>query len=245
MAETQPGVPDVRVLPAAAWPMVVARELASRVNQRPELRLCLPTGETPAPLYAELARAAGLGEVTLAQVEIVLLDEYVGLEPGDPARCDTQIRQDLIERLPRPPAAFHAIRVDELAAEEAARAHDEVAAAGLDLALVGLGRNGHVGFNEPGSTADSPTRVVELTPESIAVSSDYGARGRPTGGVTLGLARLLAADEIWLLVTGSHKAEVLRAALEGRETPNLPASYLRRHPRLVVWADEEAAAQLS
>jgi glucosamine-6-phosphate deaminase len=236
---------DVRVLPADGWAAGVAAELAGRLRAADRVRVCLPTGVTPAPLYAELVRLAGRGEASFADAELVLLDEYVGLAADDPARCDLQLRTDLIDPLPVAPRAFHAIPVDTLAPEDAAAAHDAVAAEGLDLALVGLGRNGHVGFNEPGSTADSPTRVVELRPESIEASAEYGARGRPEHGITLGLSRLLQAGELWLLVTGTHKADVLRAALEGPETPDVPASYLRRHPRLVVWADEEAAAGLS
>ncbi len=234
---------DIRVLPAGLWAAAVAHALAERLRATPALRICLPTGSTPPPLYRELVAAAGRGEVSFADAELVLLDEYVGLAPDDPARCDVQLRADLVDPLPVGPAAFHAIRVDELPAEEAAAAHDALAERGLHLALVGLGRNGHVGFNEPGSAADSPTRVVELTPESVAASAEYGARSVPTLGVTIGLARLLEADELWLLVTGAHKVEVLRATLEGPETPDVPASYLPRHPRLVVWADQEATAE--
>jgi glucosamine-6-phosphate deaminase len=236
---------DVRVLPTDEWAGAVAGYLVARLHEQPRMRLCLPTGDTPAPLYSRLAQAAREDEASFADVEIVLLDEYLGLAPDDPARCDAQLLHDLVDRLPAGPRAFHAIPVDTLAPEDAARVHDAVAAEGLDIALVGLGRNGHVGFNEPGSTADSPTRVGELTAESVEASAEYGARGTPRHGITLGLSRLLQAREIWLLVTGAHKAEVLRAALEGPETADVPASYLRRHPRLVVLADEEAAADLA
>lgn len=235
---------DVQVVAGGDWAGAVARAMAGRLRDAPAMRICLPTGSTPPPLYRELVAAAERGELSFADAELVLLDEYVGLAPDDPARCDAQIRADLVDPLPVGPKAFHAIRVDELPADEAAAALDALAARGLHLALVGLGRNGHVGFNEPGSTADSPTRVVQLTHESIEASAGYGARGRPTQGVTLGLSRLLEAEELWLLVTGAHKASVLRASLQGPETPDVPASYLRRHPRLVVWADEEAAAEL-
>ena len=232
---------DLRVLSTSEWAGAVADELAARLAARVAGRLVLPTGDTPAPLYAEIVARANGGSLSLAETELILLDEYVGLEPGDPARCDAQLRAELVDRLPTPRPRFRAIPVDTLTPEVAAAAHDATAAAGIDIALVGLGRNGHVGFNEPGSTADSPTRVVELTDESIAAAVGYGAHGRPTHGITLGLSRLLQASEIWLLVTGAHKAEVLRTALEGPETPVCPASYLRRHPRLVVWADELAA----
>jgi glucosamine-6-phosphate deaminase len=185
------------------------------------------------------------GEAPFDRSTVLLLDEYVGLPPDDAARCDARLRRELIDRLESPPAAFHPIRVDELPAGAAAELHDSVAAQGLDLALLGLGTNGHVGLNEPGSGADSATRVVDLAPDSQAGAIErYGAGTRPSRGITLGLARLLAATEIWLLVTGERKAGVLRRALEGPEDTRCPASFLRRHSRLRVLADEAAADAL-
>jgi glucosamine-6-phosphate deaminase len=111
--------------------------------------------------------------------------------------------------------------------------------------VLGLGMNGHVGFNEPGCRPDDPTRLVRLARSSReAAVARYGAATMPTGGITIGMARLLEAREVWLLVTGERKASVLRRALRDPEGPDCPASYLRRHPRLTVFADEAAAARL-
>jgi glucosamine-6-phosphate deaminase len=133
-----------------------------------------------------------------------------------------------------------AIRVDVLEPADAAAEHD-AAARDLDLVLLGLGMNGHVGFNEPGSTAGSPTRVVELDEATLAAAVErYAATRRPTAGITLGLDRILEAREVWVLATGARKADVLAHALEGPETPDVPASYLRRHPNLVVFVDRAA-----
>jgi glucosamine-6-phosphate deaminase len=236
--------PRVDVLPERDWATAVASQLAEQIRQRPRLRLCLPTGDTPTPVYAALAALVNEGAASLADVTVVLLDEYVGLERDDPARLDGRLRRELIDVVDAPPA-FHPVPVDDLEPDEAARRHDQVAAQGLDLTLLGLGGNGHVGLNEPGSTADSPTRVVPLTPESQRGAVErYGAERAPESGITLGLAPILDSGEIWLLVTGAGKAEVLRRALEGPETPDCPASFLRRHPRLRVIADEPAAARM-
>jgi glucosamine-6-phosphate deaminase len=222
---------------------VVAARLADRLRERPGLRVCLPTGDTPSPVYAAIAEAERRGAASLARATVVLLDEWVGLPPHDPARCDARIRSELLDRLHEPPA-FVPIDVDGPDAEAAAAAHD-AAAADLDLAVLGLGTNGHVGFNEPGSRPDDPTRLVRLAVSSReAATGRYGARRTPTAGITVGLARLLAAGEAWLLVTGARKASILRRALEDPEGPDCPASYLRRHPRLTVFADEPAAARL-
>lgn len=235
--------PELEILPATAWAERVAGRLADALRANPLLHLCLPTGETPAPLYAALARLAATGGVSFGAATVVLLDEYVGLAPGDPARCDAQLRGQLLDHLD-PPPRFHAIDVDGNDADAAAATID-AAAARLDLAILGLGLNGHIGMNEPGSTAGSPTRVVELAEATRRVAVErYGARREPAAGITIGMDRLLEAREIWLLVTGERKADVLMAALHGPETPACPGSFLRRSSRLVVFADEPAAAAL-
>jgi len=236
--------PRIEILPAAAWAPTVAAELIARLAARPSLRICLPTGETPSPVYAALAAAEARGAVSFAGSTIVMLDEWVGLPPGDPARCDVRLRSELLDRLRVPPSLFAAIDVDGPDPDEAATRHD-AAAVGLDLAVLGLGTNGHVGFNEPGSSPDDATRLVRLAVSTReAATARYGASRMPTAGITVGLARLLAAGEAWLLVTGERKAAMLRRALEEPEGPDCPASYLRRHPRLTVFADDGAASLL-
>jgi glucosamine-6-phosphate deaminase len=233
------------VIPADAWADRVAADLAAFLREEPAARVVLPTGDTPAPAYARLAGRAAAGLASLAGTRVILLDEYLGLPPGHRARCDGRLRRELLDRLPEPPAAFHAIDVDALDADAAAVRHDAVAADGIDLAVLGLGMNGHVGLNEPGSRPEDPTRVVRLAASSRRAAVErYGADPPPAAGITLGLGRLLAAREIWLLVTGSHKAAMLARTLEAPEGPDCPASYLRRHGAVRVVADEPAANEL-
>lgn len=235
---------DLGVSPSGAWAGQVTSELAARLAERPSMRLCLPTGDTPSPVFAAILAAEARGEVSFGGSTLVMLDEWVGLPIGDPARCDVRLRAELVDRLRTPPGAFVAIDVDGPDPEAAAERHD-TAAAGLDLAVLGLGMNGHVGFNEPGSRPDDPTRLVRLAVSSReAAMTRYGATQVPTAGITVGLARLLEAEECWLLVTGKRKARILRRALEEPEGPDCPASYLRRHARLTVFADEAAAGLL-
>ena len=230
---------SIEVHPDDRWADAVAAELIDLLRAEPRLRVVLPTGETPAPLYAALARhsPAGLWEEATA----IILDDYVGLPADDPAAGGPRLRRELLDAVR--PGAFVEIPDGDL--EAAVRRHDAVAAEGIDLAMVGLGMNGHIGFNEPGSDADAPTRVVDLHPRSVEAAEGYGAAESPERGITIGMARLLEAGRLWLLVTGSRKAEILRAAVEGPETPDVPASFLRRHPGCRVLADASAAALIS
>jgi glucosamine-6-phosphate deaminase len=234
----------LRTLEAAAWAGEVAAAFVERLQSTPSLRVCLPTGATPIPVYDALAARIGRGDASFAQATVILLDEWLGLPPGDPARCDTRLRAQLLDRLPVPPAAVHTIEVDAPDLEATVARH-AACSLDLDLVVLGLGINGHVGFNEPGSLPDSPTRVVRLAASSRrAAMARYGAATVPTAGITLGMDRILAAREVWLLVTGERKAGILRRALRDPEGPDCPASYLRRHRGLTVFTDPEAAALL-
>jgi 6-phosphogluconolactonase/glucosamine-6-phosphate isomerase/deaminase len=234
----------LRTLEAAAWADEVAAKFVDRLQSTPSLRVCLPTGATPIPVYDVLAARIERGDASFALATVILLDEWVGLPPGDPARCDTRLRAQLLDRLPVAPAAVHTIEVDAPDLEAAVARH-AACSLDLDLVVLGLGMNGHVGFNEPGSFPESPTRVVRLAASSRqAAMARYGAATVPTAGITLGMDRILAAREVWLLVTGERKAGILRRALRDPEGPDCPASYLRRHRGLTVFTDPEAAALL-
>lgn len=227
------------VLPAASWGAGVAERLAQRLADEPELRLCLPTGSTPRPVYAALPGALTAAGSDLSRASVVLLDEYLGLPAGHVARCDEQLRSELLAHLPTSPARLLTFDVD--GGDPVALAGEVEAMGGLDLVLLGLGLNGHVGMNEPGTPADAPTRIVSLAPSTRDSARRYGADAAPTRGVTLGMAEIGAAGEVWLLVTGVHKAAILDAVLNGPITTDVPASLLRRHPNLHVIADAEAA----
>ena len=194
-------------------------------------------------MYERLPAALAMAGTSLAGVTVVLLDEYLGLPPGHPIRCDAQLER----QLPATAAAFLTFDVDGPDPATACAAYDAAIAdvGGLDLVVLGLGANGHVGMNEPGTLPDAPTRVIDLAPSTMAAARAYGADPPPTRGVTLGLAGILAAREIWLLVSGDRKAAILRASLEGPVTTDVPASMLRGHPGLRVIADDAAAGDLA
>jgi glucosamine-6-phosphate deaminase len=228
---------ELEIIPDEEWAARTAGLFDERV--RPGIRVCLPTGDTVRPFYHEVAKRS-----TLEGVEIFLLDEFGGLPADDPGRCEAMLNRDLVDRLRGSPT----VRLPDVDASDPALASrryaDLVGDGGIDLALVGLGGNGHIGMNEPGSRPDLPTRVVDLEPSTIDHALHYGATAAPTWGITLGLAELLDSRELWLLVTGKHKREILARSLEGAIGPEVPASFLRGHPNLVVLADESASVGL-
>lgn len=224
---------DVKIFADADW----ASQVAGRFDQQvgPGTRICLPTGDTVRPFFAEVAR-----RTDLAGVQIFMLDEFGGLPEDDPGRCESMIKRDLLDHARGSPRT----RLPDVDAadpvHEAYRYADLLDDGGIDLAIVGLGRNGHVGMNEPGATSDLTTRVVELAPSTSQHATHYGATTTPTWGITVGLAELLAARELWLLVTGGHKSDILRRTLNDPVGPELPATQLRQHENLTIFADESA-----
>lgn len=191
-----------------------------------------------APFYAAVAR-----DVDLSRATVFLLDEFGGLPRGDPSRCVSMIRRDLLDRLDHE-VHFHWPDVDGPDPAGAARRYQQlIDQGGLDLTLIGLGGNGHIGMNEPGSDSGSPTRVVSLEASTAEHAMEsYGAALLPTWGITLGMEPLLASNEIWLLVTGAHKAEILATTVRDPIGPDVPASFLREHPRARIFADASAAS---
>jgi glucosamine-6-phosphate deaminase len=123
--------------------------------------------------------------------------------------------------------------------------YDAAIGGGFDLILLGIGRNGHLGMNEPGSPVDSPTRRVDLHPGTVQASARYFAHGNlPGWGVTVGLDAILGSKEVWLLANGAGKAAIIRDSVRGEIGPSNPASLLRRHPNCALFVDAEAGALL-
>ena len=192
------------------------------------------------PAYAAFVENGG----RLDETEVFILDEFV-LPARHPARCDEMLARALLDHVDVPPLALHKLDVAAVSLEDECQRYESlVADGGLDLTLLGLGGNGHLGLNEPGTAADSETRVVELHHDTIAHAAGYGDGAAPEHGVTLGLGTILASREIWLLVTGAHKAGILQRAVTGPIGSDVPASYLQTHPNVTVMADEAAASRL-
>lgn len=236
----------VRVRDARAMAMVAADVLADVVQRRPDAAIAVPTGNTPLPLFAEITARVAQGALDLSQAQVYCLDEYVGVAPADPVSLTGWLWRHFLEPARIPDTHVHPLpaTAGDLATACAAFDAELAARGGLDLTIVGIGLNGHVAYNEPGSTVDSRTRVVTLTDESVAGAAAYFAGRRvPARAVTIGMATLLEARQIVLMVTGSAKAGILHRALCEPMTADVPASWLRLvGDRLIVLADDQAAA---
>lgn len=231
---------------------VVAEALHRALERRAVLGLA--TGRTMEPVYAALRER--LIALPQPQRRSLLegwcsfnLDEYVGLGPQHPTSFAAFMQQQLAEPLRLLPGCLQL--PDGLAPEpdQEARRYGAavVAAGGIDLQLLGLGSNGHVGFNEPPCAADAPCRCLALsraTREQNAASFGGDPLAVPAQAITLGTAEILKARQVLLVVTGAAKAEILRRALQEPPCLEVPASWLQRHPQLDVVVDRAAAAAL-
>jgi glucosamine-6-phosphate deaminase len=221
--------------------------VADLLRARPGAVLGLPAGNTPRPVYAELVRRHREDGLSFAGATAFSLDEYVGLPPDHPATFRRQLDDGLFRHVDLSAARTHA--PDGGAADldgESARYEQAIArAGGFDLVLLGIGGNGHIAFNEPGSPATSRTRVVALAPETRAGARAGFADGRaPERAVTVGVATILDARRCLLLACGAAKAEAVARALGAPPTPLVPASALQAHPRTTALLDQAAAALL-
>lgn len=225
----------VHVEPAASWAATVSSVFHSWLGARAQPRLGLAIGTTVEPVYQRIA------PVLIADATIFLLGEYGGMAADHPSRWATLLRRRLLGRVTSPELRFRWPDVDAPdLAKECRRYEEEIADGGLDLVMLGLGPNGHVGLNEPGSAFDSTTRVVQLTAVSQQASRQYGITDPPSWAITVGLGTVLSAREIWLVATGRAKRAILDRVLHGPLVPDVPASLLRTHPNVTCWADDDA-----
>ncbi|HEY1478493.1 MAG TPA: glucosamine-6-phosphate deaminase [Gaiellales bacterium] len=239
-------MPDPLIIEAADAADLARRAaglIADAVRARPDARLQLATGNTPMATYAELVDLHGRGELDTSELRAIQLDEYLGLAAhGDPRSLGDWMRRSFTDPLEIPEA--HITWLDVAGDPEAgcARYAQAVrAAGGLDLTVLGLGPNGHLGFNEPPSPADAPTRVVELTPESLISNAAYWGEGAvPRRAVTAGMDLIMEARAVLLLVSGEHKRGILDRALRERPSEECPASLLRLREGVTIVADRAA-----
>ncbi|QRG66508.1 glucosamine-6-phosphate deaminase [Brevibacillus choshinensis] len=226
-----------------------ARLIADEVKQRPDTVLGLATGGTPVGMYRELIAIHQKEGVDFSQASSFNLDEYVGLSGQHPQSYRAYMDENLFDHINLPREKTNVPHGDaaDLGAECKRYEQAIAAAGGIDIQVLGIGNNGHIGFNEPGSAKDTTTRVVQLTSSTIEANARYfdTIEEVPTQAISMGIRTILSAKKIVLLASGKAKAEAVQHMLEGEMTSDVPASLLQQHPDVTVIVDVEAAAALS
>lgn len=222
-----------------------ARYIADLLRQKPNALLCLASGDTPIGTFRRLTELALAGDADLTQCTFVGLDEWVGFGPTDEGSCGYSLYRDLFTPLAIRPEQIHyfdakatdlpaeCLRIDAVIAQHG----------GLDLMLVGIGLNGHLALNEPGTPFGLYAHIVELAETTKAVAQKYFTK--PTlldRGISLGLKHLTDARAVILLASGPRKAAIIRDALTSSVTEQIPATIIQTHPNAHVWVDADAGS---
>jgi glucosamine-6-phosphate deaminase len=238
----------IRIFPT---PIAVARalaaDLARAIVTNPSLVLGLPTGRTSVPIYRELVARCRTGRVDVSRITTFNLDEFVGLAP-DERTYGAFMARHLFDRLPLTPGRVHMLEpTGDLDAE--CRRYERAIrrAGGIDLQILGLGANGHIGFNEPASSLAARTHRARLALATRRANAAlFGGRLSrvPREALSMGMASILGARRIVLVAWGGGKAAAVRRMVEGPITTRAPASFLQLHPRAEAWLDRQAARTL-
>ena len=221
-----------------------AEWLIETIREQPEAAIVAATGNTPMGMYIELAQRRFRDSIDTSRLRVFQLDAYLALAPDDPRALFGWTRRSFIEPLGISEENVVRLAGDDFDPWEACRRYESAVGevGGFDISILGLGPNGHLGFNEPPSSPDAPTRVVDLTRESIVSNARYwGSEDQvPRQALTCGMDLLLAARRTLLLVSGAHKHQILHRTIEGPPTPEVPASFLQSAPNVTILADRAA-----
>ena len=226
-----------------------AEIIANQVRKKPTSVLGLATGGTPLGTYRELIRMQREAGLDFSRTVTFNLDEYVGLSPADPNSYRYFMQQNLFNEINIPAKSTHVPDGRALDFEADCKRYEDLirGAGGIDLQLLGIGSDGHIAFNEPGSSLGSRTRLKTLTGETIRDNARFfgGEEKVPRLAVTMGVGTILESDCCLLLAMGEHKAEAVRQTIEGPVTAQITASALQLHRDVIAILDEEAASKLS
>jgi glucosamine-6-phosphate deaminase len=227
---------------------LAARNMVDLIQRRPDAVLGLATGSTPLALYRALAAQVAAEDVDVSRVRGFALDEYVGLPQGHPESYRAVITREVVEPLGLTPSLIHVPNGSLDGIEHAGADYEAaiLAAGGVDVQVLGIGTDGHIGFNEPGSSFASVTRVKTLTEQTRRDNARFfpSEADVPMHCITQGLGTILRARHLLLLAFGEGKAAAVAGAVEGPVTASNPGSAIQLHPHATVIVDEAAASRL-
>lgn len=223
-----------------------AKQYAALLREKPGAVLGFATGSTPLELYRELARLCNAGEISFQNATTFNLDEYAGMKGIEEQSYRRFMDENLFSKIDIKRENTHVPSGTDIAAAPLYDGAVE-AAGGIDLQLLGIGNDGHIGFNEPGTPFGSKTHLVELTEITRRANARFfnSLDEVPTQAVTMGIKTVMNARKIILIALGENKAEIISKALLGDVTPEVPASVLQLHPFVEVYLDEAAASGIT
>ena len=223
--------------------------LISKLHEKPNMNLGLATGGTPKGLYDHLIQDHKEHGTSYKHVTSFNLDEYVGMKPQDPNSYHYYMADALFNHIDIDVSNTHVPNGLADTPEEECRRYDEMIQnhGGIDLQILGIGQNGHIGFNEPGTSFNSPTHIVTLEESTRKANARYfnSLDEVPTQAITMGIESIMKSKEILLLISGEAKAEAMYQLLNGEITEDFPASILKKHHCVTIIADQEALAKVS
>ena len=228
--------------------LVAAQLVANQIKEKEDSILGLATGSSPVGMYKELVDMYNAGEISFKKIRTVNLDEYAGLADDDVNSYHYFMNQHLFSKVDIDPANTHLPNGIAADPEAECASYEAMVQSlgGTDLQVLGLGENGHIGFNEPGTPFTEVTHLVDLTESTIRANSRLFERIEdvPRQAYSMGIKTIMSAKRILLIVTGTAKADALAKVLTGPVTEAVPGSVLQTHPDVTVICDEAAASQL-
>ena len=225
-----------------------ADEIINIIKKKPQALLCLAAGDTPRRAYTMVSERVREEKIDVSHCKFVSLDEWVGIPPENEGSCQYFLRSTLFSPMNIKPGQMHLFDALSSYLEKECRQMDDFISqsGGIDLMVVGVGRNGHIGFNEPGVDPNRMSHVVDLDDTTKTVGQKYFQHATALNrGITLGLEHLLNSKKAILIANGKAKSPVIREALEDDLSASMPAGYIRLHKEALVILDEEAASLLN
>jgi glucosamine-6-phosphate deaminase len=222
----------------------VATLILEKAISHPRSVLGLATGRTMIPVYSHLEKLQKIYENPFRDCFFFMLDEYQGLTENHPSSFKSYMKNHFINPLGLKESQFAFPPADLF---EGDKHYEDLIreSGGVDLQLLGLGLNGHVGFNEPGSLKNSRTRVIPLTENTLTANRDQFTDIIPSHALSMGIGTILESKELLMLVTGKAKADIVKYILNHHDDPNCPATYLKSHPHFTLVLDPEAASKIN